>query len=459
MNNMNLKKAGLLYTFGSFFNKGIAFFTVPLFTRILSTSDYGIVSTYNSWVGTVTVLISMTLYMAIRQSFIDYPDKVDELHSTITIFITCLSLIIAAGCIFGGVIFRYEIIMPLLCIIQSWASALIENYSMQLMMQFKYILRTVYMVLPNFLSVILAIIFILKTNIYPVYFGRIIPTVVVTFMFGLGVMVAVFRKGLIFNLGLLKYSLAISIPLIAHGLALTVLSQSDRIMITAIVGSNKTAIYSVVYNFSMIATALSVSLGGIWQPWYLAKLKGGTEQDFIKINKMTKVYTVFMTMVLCGIILLAPEVLKFLSPVQYWEGISIIPPIVLANLVTFIYTFYVDIEHFHKKTKYIAKNTVMAAGINVFLNLIFINLCGYEAAAYTTIVSYAISLVAHYIYAKRLESKIASLYSYWPMLAIVIFVSFVYYLAIEYWYIRWSLAVVIAGSTLFYLSKKFKIFK
>ena len=73
MNNMNLKKAGLLYTFGSFFNKGIAFFTVPLFTRILSTSDYGIVSTYNSWVGTVTVLISMTLYMAIRQSFIYYP--------------------------------------------------------------------------------------------------------------------------------------------------------------------------------------------------------------------------------------------------------------------------------------------------------------------------------------------------------------------------------------------------
>ena len=71
MNNKDFKKAGLFYTVGSFFNKGIAFFTIPLFTRILSTTDYGIVSTYNSWVGIVTVLLSMTLYMAIRQSFID----------------------------------------------------------------------------------------------------------------------------------------------------------------------------------------------------------------------------------------------------------------------------------------------------------------------------------------------------------------------------------------------------
>lgn len=455
MNNKDFKKAGLFYTVGSFFNKGIAFFTIPLFTRILSTTDYGIVSTYNSWVGIVTVLLSMTLYMAIRQSFIDYPDRVDEIHSTITIFITVVSLLVAILCLLGGIIFGYGILIPLLCIMQSYAAALIENYSMQLMMQYRYVHRTAFMVLPNLISVILAAIVIMQRAVRPLYFGRIIPTALSTFLFGVAILVAVFRKGFKFNLELLKYSLAISIPLITHGLALTILAQSDRTMITAMVSADKTGIYSVVYNFSMIATALTTALGGIWQPWYLRKLKNGTEQDFKKINEMTKAYTLFMTIIMCGVIMLAPEVLKLLASEQYWEGTSIIPPIVLANLIIFIYTFYVDIEYFHKKTKSIAGNTILAAVCNIILNLIFIRVCGYEVAAYTTIVSYALSLVVHYIYAKKLEPQIARLKSYWSMFIIVIAISVIYYTAIDYWYIRWATVFGVAVVALVYLYRKY----
>lgn len=75
------KKASTCYLIGNVFNKGIAFLTVPIFTRILSTSDYGIVTTYNSWIGIVTMLLGFALHMAIRSSFIDYRAKVDEYSS------------------------------------------------------------------------------------------------------------------------------------------------------------------------------------------------------------------------------------------------------------------------------------------------------------------------------------------------------------------------------------------
>ena len=65
------KKASTCYLIGNVFNKGIAFLTVPIFTRILSTSDYGIVTTYNSWIGIVTMLLGFALHMAIRSSFIN----------------------------------------------------------------------------------------------------------------------------------------------------------------------------------------------------------------------------------------------------------------------------------------------------------------------------------------------------------------------------------------------------
>ncbi len=64
---------------------------------------------------------------------------------------------------------------------------------------------------------------------------------------------------------------------------------------------------------------------------------------------------------------------------------SIIPPIALANYMIFMYTMYVYIEHYYKKTVYITKNTLIAAGLNVILNFILIPKYGYVAAAYTTL--------------------------------------------------------------------------
>ena len=77
--NVSLKKASTFYLIGSLFNKGIGFITVPIFTRILTLSDYGIVTTYNSWVSIISMFISLALYMGIRLSFVDYENKmIDE---------------------------------------------------------------------------------------------------------------------------------------------------------------------------------------------------------------------------------------------------------------------------------------------------------------------------------------------------------------------------------------------
>lgn len=454
MCEINYKKAGLYYTIGSFFNKGIAFFTVPIFTRLLSTADYGTASTYNSWVSMVSVCIGFTLYMAIRQAFIDYPKQIDEFNSTVTIFITMVSGMILLICLAVGTFTDIDVMLPMLCIIQSYASALIEDYSMYLMMQYRYKVRTAFMVLPNLISVIIATLVIKFLVTDRMYFGKILPTAIITAVFGVIVIVSVFRKSRKFNKSLLKYGLAISVPLIAHGVALTLLAQSDRTMITMLVGAEKTGVYSVVYNFSMIATALTTALSGIWQPWYLTRLKNHTDMDFEEINNMTQVYVMFMSVVMCGVILAAPEVLKFLASKPYWEGVSIIPPIVLANLVTFVYTFYVDVEHFHKKTKFIAFNTMVAAVSNVILNYIFIPICGYEAAAYTTIVSYAISLVLHYMIAKKLEAQSAGLFTYAKQFLLVIAVSVFYYVFIENWILRWGVAIALGITTLAYLYRK-----
>ena len=249
MDTGDYKKASTCYLIGNIFNKGIAFLTVPIFTRILSTSDYGIVTTYNSWIGIVSMLLGFALHMAIRSSFIDYREKVDEYLTSTLLFTVVFSVSMTAIICSASVLLNLSIpfILVLLCMLQSMSAAIIEDYSYYLMMKFDYKFRTMLMIVPNLLSVVLSILamsYVFNTNRY---LGRVIPTAIVTLLFGVFlVFLSIRRSGFVFNIKFLKHGLKISTPLILHGIALNILSQSDRTMITWLADASQTGIYSLI---------------------------------------------------------------------------------------------------------------------------------------------------------------------------------------------------------------------
>lgn len=169
-------------------------------------------------------------------------------------------------------------------------------------------------------------------------------------------------------------------------------------MITWLADASQTGIYSLIYNFSMIATVITTSLDGVWVPWFTKQMNN---KGYKEINKVAVDYVNLMTYAMCCLIMVAPEVVKILASEPYWEGIVIIPPVVLSNYIIFVYTMYVNVEHYYKKTVRISLYTAVAAVINLVLNYILIPYFGYVAAAYTTIVSYVVALILHATYAKN----------------------------------------------------------
>lgn len=455
MNNLNvkfIKKAGICYLIGNLFNTGMSFLTVPIFTRILSPSDYGIVTTYNSWITILSMMIGCAMHMGIRLAFNDYREEINDFMSVITTFILeygCLICVfIGISLLSVGISFGSGLI--LVCVIHGLASALLQNYSMYLMMQFKYIERTAMMVLPNLLSVVFSIMviqFVLKSDFY---LGRIIPTALVTVVFAIWTVILIYYKSRMFHKReYLKYALKISTPLVLHGIALNLLAQSDRTMITWLADPYQTGIYSLVYNFSMIATVLTTSLDGVWVPWFTEQLKN---RGIAKINILSKDYINLMTYSIVSVILVGPEVVKLLASERYWEGIRIIPPIVLANYLIFAYTLYVNVEHFHKKTLYITINTIIAAVTNIVLNYVLIPKYGYVAAAYTTLFSYFFAFVLHSQYAKKLERELYPMKAFLnPLFQISVMIA-IFYVFMEMWMVRWG---IIAAYILvvFYINK------
>ncbi len=446
---VNYKKASTYYLVGNLFNKGMSFITVPIFTRILSTSDYGVITTYNSWIMILSMVIGFAMHMGIRAAFIDYEDKIDDFMSVTTTFTLECGVVLTAMVLGASLFIKTDLSMTLiiLCMLHGLAAALIQNYTHYLMMRYQYKFRTALMILPNLISVILSvgvILFVIKSE---KYMGRIVPTAAVNIFFGLLIVLLVYRKShMLFNKEYLKYGLAVSAPLVLHGIALNVLSQSDRVMITSLADSSQTGIYSLIYNFSMLATVITTSLDGVWIPWFTERYK---EKKINEVNKFAVDYVNLITYVMIALLMIGPEVVKILADERYWEGISIIPPVVLANYIIFVYTMYVNVEHFHKKTIFITINTIVAAVANLILNFIFIPYFGYVAAAYTTLASYLIALVLHARYSKKLEKGLYPIKMFLPSLIHIVAAVSVFYVFMNLMVVRWIVVAVYLGVMLF----------
>ena len=54
-------KAAVVYTMASVFSRGLSMITVPIFTRIMSTSEIGMVNLYNSWYSFLNVIATLSL--------------------------------------------------------------------------------------------------------------------------------------------------------------------------------------------------------------------------------------------------------------------------------------------------------------------------------------------------------------------------------------------------------------
>ena len=55
-------KAGFWFTISNVLLRGISFLTLPIFTRIMSTDQYGVLSLYQSWVMIISIVITLNVW-------------------------------------------------------------------------------------------------------------------------------------------------------------------------------------------------------------------------------------------------------------------------------------------------------------------------------------------------------------------------------------------------------------
>lgn len=455
--NAKLVKAGSLYFIGNIFDKAVAFITVPIFTRMLSTSDYGVITTYLSWVSILTVVITLSLGNSIRTAVIDFKDDTNGYMSSVftlgTISATMISAIICIASLSMEVDHsNFKVI--LCCCAQAYATSIIQAIQWKYMLDVRYLARTALQSIPNIVAVILSVfmINIMKDN---KYLGRVYAGTVVYFLLSIVYLIYYWKKGKKFvNFDYWKYALGFSLPIIFHSLSTVILAQADRTMITWLRSSADTGIYSLAYQFGMVPQVFTTTFENIWIPWFSVKMQFN---DKMEIKRMVKPYINTVALLCCGIMLVAPEVLKLMTTEAYHSAAYIISPVVLGIFLMFIASVSIDLEYYLKKTKTIAINTVIAAIVNLIANYLFIPRYGAMAAAYTTVASYAVSFFMHYCVVKKIEPNLFEFKIYIVPLVITILFSIISNILMDQIVIRWCIGIVLGSIFFFNAIKMMKL--
>lgn len=429
-----------LYVLGNLFNKAIAFITIPIFTRILSAEEFGIVNTYVSWVSLIAVIIGLSLGNSIRNAFVDKRKELGEYISSIFILSSINFIIICIIYYFLSKKINIEPMIVWFCLIESFFNFIINSIIIKYMMEEKAIKRTIMLIAPNLIGAILSIILI-QLMVDEKYYGRIIATCISTCIFGLFILLYyVIKYKVFFNNDYWKYGLAISIPLIFHGLSCNILGTSDRTIIIYYCGANETGIYSFIYNLGMLASVAVASAEGVWIPRFT---KAMIEKKYAKINKEAKYYIFILLGIFCSILLIAPELITYLGGEVYLSGRNMIYPIIISSFIIFLYGIYVNIEFYYKDTKMIAISTCISAIINLILNIIFVPKFGAIAAAYTTLFSYVFSFILHRFNAKKLNKNLMIDKSIILAVIIIVVISFIASIFSNSFFIRWGLVIIL----------------
>ena len=388
--------AGLGYTIGNIFIKGINFLTLPLFSRLMTMEEFGTYNIFISYDAILSIILGFATYTSVRSAHYEFKDT-DKYVSSISLFyilnaIFFLALILVGGHHLASFLGFNESLL-LLLVPFSFAGGIVQLYNQRISLNYDYKKYLIIAFINSFGNVVLSLIFILTVFDEERDIGRILGTVCTIFLISMVLLFDIFKKRFPkYNQRFWKFGLLYSLPIVPHGLSQVLLGQCDRIMISYMIGNSAAGIYSLAGNLQLVLAVITNSIGTSWSTWFYSKME---QKKYLDIQRNAELLSHVFLIFTIALLAISPEIIYVLGGDNYENGKFVAIPMLISGFLVFLYSVIVPSEYYTKQTIYIMFGTMIAAVINIIGNFIFIKIGGYIAAAYTTLFSYVCYLLLH----------------------------------------------------------------
>lgn len=461
-------KASVWFTVCNILNKGIALISTPIFTRLMTTGEYGDYTVFQSWYAIILIFSSLNLSSgAYGKGLIEFEDDKKRFTSSIMGLSVLCTLIIFAiyliGKSFWTGFFGLAPALMYAMFLKLLVSPAYELWATQQRFAYKYKSLVAMSLSSTVLCVAVAAVAVLKFPDARLD-ARIFSDIGVNVAFCLPLLIILLIGGKqLINLKYWKYALLFNLPLIPHFLSTMVLNQADRIMIKDLDGSSQAAMYGIAYTIGTVAILIVNAINNSFVPYVYTSIKKG---EYGNIRKNANPLVIMVAGIITASMVFAPEIIYVFAGRKYADAIGIVPPIAVSVFLIFMYSLFSNIEYYYKKTTYIAFASVFCALANIGLNYVFIKKFGYYAAGYTTLFCYVLLAIFHFCFCKKILNRenipvksVFDLKLYFAVFVAMLLIMILMVITYNYFWIRYSMLAVILVLVIIYRKKIFEVLK
>ena len=396
-------KASTAYLICNIVQKCLSFFTMPLFTNLLTEEQYGQVTVYGSWSGILSILLTLNLaYGSFSTAMVKFEEERDSYISSIQGICLMLCALFFAIYLpfrtFWNGLLELPTPFVVVLVMDIFFNTAILLWCGKKQFEYRYVGVVAITMLQVLMVIGLSYAMIVRTEEkgYARILGGAIPTVLVG---GTLFVINLVRGKKLFSKVYWKYALGFNIPLLAYYFSQVIFNQSDRIMISHMVGTDKAALYGVACSLATVLSFVMNAINSSYIPWFYGKLRTGAQRENRRISMGI---SLVLAILLSGVIWFAPEIILIFSNRNYVEAANVVPPVAMSTFLLFYAQLFINVEFYHEQKGSLVWASVGAAAANLVLNWIYIPKFGYVAAAYTTLVSYILFAFCNCLAMKQL---------------------------------------------------------
>lgn len=387
----------LIFAIGTFSSKVLVFLLMPLYTRVLSTEEYGVTNTIVDMGNLLVPLITLGIINAIVRFGLEKKVRKSDVFSTgffmILLggaFLVCLQP------------FFVPILTPIMNLMEMEVSHVSQYLFLLVAFSFTSAMRSLchqfvrarglvkLYAVDGIISTLLTILF---NVLYLVTFhmgvvGYVLAMITadflsVVFLFYFADLQKFLRfRGIDFRVSrsMLRYAL----PLIPNTIFWWITNLSDRFLVAGILGQDYNGLYVAAYKIPSVIILLAGIFSDAWQISAFTETRGRNRF----FTKVFNAYSSFLFLAASGIILFCRPIIRILVSDQYYSCWKYVPILVVATVFTCVVDFLGTIYMSEKKSLHSMVTAGIGAGTNIVLNLQWIPIHGVNGAAMATLVSY-----------------------------------------------------------------------
>jgi len=383
-----------------------SFLLLPLYVRVLSPSDYGVIAVLLVVEQILRVLYRWGVDAAFMRAYYDCRDTADLrlLASTLLYFllavsgtVLCLGVAVAPWIsreLFGSGVWVTPVRLVFVNAFLGCVSFLPFHVLRIEGRAATFVKLTFSANLATLLAKLLFVV-VFRLGVPGVYWADFAVAV------GIGLALLPRYAALIrpvFSVRLLRSCLAFGLPRVPHSVAHQVVAGIDRFVLNMHVPQSAVGVYQVASSLGLGLKLFLSAFETAWAPFYFAEMK---QPDATTTFRTVTTYGVFTLVLLAsGLAATSGDIVRLMTKPQFFGAASIVPWIGLSVVLQGVYLLTSIGLNITKRTIFYPISTGLAAATAIALNVVLIPRFGTMGAAWSNVAAYGVLAVSGFVFSQ-----------------------------------------------------------